>query len=150
MAAPIRHCPRLSCRAQRFTPGPYKCDCTRVRSRVVMTNSVPYGAFRGFGAPQSIYAIEMHMNRAAEELGIDPVEIRRRNFLHKGDRLPAGQVITEDIDLEMMMDRALELSAYRRKRAEFENFNKEGNARRKGIGLSVFFHGSGFTGGETR
>jgi len=131
--------------------GPYKCDCTRVRGRVVMTNSVPYGAFRGFGAPQSIYAIEMHMNRAAQELGIDPAEIRRRNFLHQGDRMPAGQVINEEIDLEMMMDRALELSGYRRKRPEFEEFNKQGNTLRKGIGLAVFFHGSGFTGsGETR
>src|SRR5216117_1031014 len=115
MAAPIRHCPRLSCRAQRFTPGPYKCDCTRVRSRVVKTNSVPYGAFRGFGAPQAIYAIEMHMNRAASELGIDPAEIRRRNFLRKGDSMPTGQVIKEDIDLGMLMDRALALSDYRRK-----------------------------------
>ncbi len=126
--------------------GPYKCDCTRVRGRVVMTNSVPYGAFRGFGAPQSIYAIEMHMNRSAQELGIDPAELRRRNFLHQGDQMPTGQVIQEEIDLEMMMDRALELSSYRRKRTEFEEFNKRGETHRRGIGLSVFFHGSGFTG----
>jgi CO/xanthine dehydrogenase Mo-binding subunit len=131
--------------------GPYKCDCTRVRGRVVMTNSVPYGAFRGFGAPQSIYAMEMHMNHAAQELGIDPAELRRRNFLHRGDRMPTGQLIKEEIDLERMMDRALELSTYRRKRTEFEEFNKQATTHRKGIGLSVYFHGSGFTGsGETR
>jgi CO/xanthine dehydrogenase Mo-binding subunit len=131
--------------------GPYKCDCTRVRSHVVMTNSVPHGAFRGFGAPQSIYAIEMHMNRAALELGIDPAEIRRRNFLHKGDRMPTGQVMKEDIDLDMLMDRALEKSGYHLKRAAFEEFNRQETSRRRGIGLSVFFHGSGFTGsGEVR
>ncbi len=131
--------------------GPYKCGHTRVRSRVVMTNSVPYGAFRGFGAPQAIFAIEMHMNRAALELGIDPVEIRRRNLLHQGDLMPTGQVIREKIDLEMMMDRALELSGYHRKRADFEQFNAQSKTHRKGIGLSVFFHGSGFTGsGELR
>jgi CO/xanthine dehydrogenase Mo-binding subunit len=131
--------------------GPYKCDCTRVRGRVVMTNSVPHGAFRGFGAPQSIYAIEMHMSRAAQELGLDPAEIRRRNLLHKGDRMPTGQVIKEDIDLEMLMDRALEKSRYSAKRRDFEEFNRQGTGRRKGIGLSVFFHGSGFTGsGEVR
>jgi CO/xanthine dehydrogenase Mo-binding subunit len=126
-------------RATLHSWGPYKCDATRVRSRVVKTNSVPHGAFRGFGAPQAIYAIEMHMNRAAAELGIDPAEIRRRNFLKKGDSMPTGQVIKEDIDLEMLMDRALELSDYRRKRAQA--------TPGKGIGLSVFFHGSGFTGG---
>jgi CO/xanthine dehydrogenase Mo-binding subunit len=130
-------------RATLHSWGPYKCDATRIRSRVVKTNSVPYGAFRGFGAPQAIYAIEMHMNRAASELGIDPAEIRRRNFLRKGDSMPTGQVIEEDIDLGMLMDRALVLSDYHRKRAE--------RTLRKGIGLSVFFHGSGFTGsGEVR
>jgi CO/xanthine dehydrogenase Mo-binding subunit len=119
--------------------GPYRCGSTRVRSRVVKTNSVPYGAFRGFGAPQSIFAIEMHMNRAAAELGIDPAELRRRNFLRKGDSMPTGQVIQEDIDLESLMDRALQLSGYDRKRGT----NRPG----KGIGLACFFHGSGFTGG---
>jgi CO/xanthine dehydrogenase Mo-binding subunit len=138
-------------RATLHSWGPYKCSDTRVQSRVVMTNSVPYGAFRGFGAPQSIYAIEMHMNRAAHELGIDAAEIRRRNFLHQGDCMPTGQVIREEIDLEMLMDRALELSDYRAKRAAFEESNRRDPARRKGIGLSVFFHGSGFTGsGEVR
>jgi CO/xanthine dehydrogenase Mo-binding subunit len=130
-------------RATLHSWGPYKCDATRVRSRVIKTNSVPYGAFRGFGAPQAIYAIEMHMNRAAFQLGIDPTELRRRNFLRKGDSMPTGQVITEDIDLEMLMDRALVLSDYPRKRAQ--------ETPGKGIGVSVFFHGSGFTGsGEVR
>jgi CO/xanthine dehydrogenase Mo-binding subunit len=131
--------------------GPYKCDNTRVRSRVVKTNSVPHGAFRGFGAPQAIFAMEMHMNRAAAELGIDPVDIRRRNFLRKGDRMPTGQVISDDVDLERLTDRALELTGYRQKRAQFEKLNAEQGEKRKGIGVSVFFHGSGFTGsGEVR
>ena len=131
--------------------GPYRCDDTHLRARCVMTNSVPYGAFRGFGAPQSIFAMEMHMSRAAEELGLDPAQIRRRNFLRPGDRMPTGQVIKEEIDLEMLMDRALEKAGYHGKRAEFERTNRQGGNRRRGIGLSCFFHGSGFTGsGEVR
>src|SRR5262245_37386944 len=126
--------------------GPYRCDCTRIRSRVVKTNSVPHGAFRGFGAPQAIFAIETHMNRAAEELGLDPAEIRRRNFLRKGDCMPTGQVIKDELDLGYLMDRALELSSYRQKRSQFDATNREGGQTRRGIGLSVFFHGSGFTG----
>ncbi len=131
--------------------GPYRCDHTRVRARCVMTNSVPYGALRGFGAPQSIFAMEMHLNRAAHELGIDPAEIRRRNFLHQGDRMPTGQLMKEDLDLERMLDRALEKSDYRRKRREFGEWNRREPHLRKGIGLSCFYHGSGFTGsGEVR
>src|SRR5436309_5390357 len=151
MVGHIRRYRRLCCLGEHFMQRGLTSATVRGYGRVVMTNSVPYGAFRGFGAPQSIYAIEMHMNRSAQELGIDPAEIRRRNFLHKGDQMPTGQVIKEEIDLEMMMDRALELSSYQRKRSEFEEFNKRGETHRRGIGLSVFFHGSGFTGsGETR
>ena len=73
--------------------GPYRCDHTRVQGNVVMTNSNPYGAFRGFGAPQAIFAIEMHMTRAANILGLDPVEIRRRNFLRQGDRMPTDKLL---------------------------------------------------------
>ncbi len=127
--------------------GPYRCDHARLHARCVMTNSVPYGAMRGFGVPQSIFAIEMHMNRAAQALGIDPAELRRRNFLRKGDRMPTGQVIREDLDLATLTDRALEKADFYRKRGEFERTNAEGRSKRRGIGLSCFFHGSGFTGG---
>ncbi|HYK92173.1 MAG TPA: xanthine dehydrogenase family protein molybdopterin-binding subunit [Acidobacteriota bacterium] len=127
--------------------GPYKCDHVNLRARCVMTNSVPYGAMRGFGAPQSIFALEMHMNKAAQLLGIDPAELRRRNFLRKGDHMPTGQVIKEDIDLGALMDRALTSADYHEKRQEFERANREKRSTRRGIGLSCFFHGSGFTGG---
>jgi CO/xanthine dehydrogenase Mo-binding subunit len=143
--------PVVLSRATLHSWGPYKCDSTRIRSSVVKTNSVPHGAFRGFGAPQAIFAIETHMNRAAHELGMDPAEIRRRNFLHNGDRMPTGQLIKDELDLEQLMDRALELSGYREKRAQFEHASRQQTQKRKGIGLSVFFHGSGFTGsGELR
>jgi len=133
-------------RATLHSWGPYKCEHTRVRSRVVKTNSVPYGAFRGFGAPQAIFAIEMHMTRAAQELGIDPAELRRKNFLHRGDRMPTGQLVKDEPILEELLQRALDLSGYREKRAEFEDANRSGGEKRRGIGVSVFFHGSGFTG----
>jgi len=130
--------------------GPYRVPNADLRARAVMTNSNPFGAFRGFGAPQSIFALELHLNRAAHELDLDPAEIRRRNFLRSGDAMPTGQVIKEDIDLERLMDRALARADYHRRRREYEEDNLRG-ARRRGISLSVFFHGSGFTGsGEVR
>ncbi|MFB6356960.1 MAG: xanthine dehydrogenase family protein molybdopterin-binding subunit, partial [bacterium] len=130
--------------------GPYQCDYTRAHARAWLTNSNPYGAFRGFGAPQSIFAIELHMNQAAHELGIDPAELRRKNLYEQGDRMPTGQEIKEEIDLDYMLDEALEKSNYHEKKQKFEEFNQEqkekGGTLRKGVNLSFYFHGSGFTG----
>ena len=71
-------------RATLHSPGPYVCPNVRVRSSAWATNTVPYGAFRGFGAPQAIFAIERHMDEIAAAIGMDPIELRRRNFLHVG------------------------------------------------------------------
>ena len=75
--------------------GPYRCDNVRVHGRVVMTNTPPCGAFRGFGAPQTVFAIEAHMDRVAEALGLDPVrpprEKRLRPGRHDGDRPGPGR-----------------------------------------------------------
>ncbi len=126
--------------------GPYRIENVDLRSRATMTNSTPYGAFRGFGAPQSIFAMELHLNKAADKLGIDPAEIRRKNFLQKGDRMPTGQEIKEDVDLEFLMDKALEKSDYWKKIEGHQEFNSKNSTKKRGMGLSMFFHGSGFTG----
>src|SRR6185295_12681811 len=64
--------------------GPYDCPNVRVQSRAVATNAPPHGAFRGFGAPQSIFAVERHMDQVARAVGIAPEELRRRNFIRTG------------------------------------------------------------------
>jgi len=61
--------------------GPYACPNVLIQSRVVATNAPPHGAFRGFGAPQSVFALERHLDRVAEAVGLSPVEFRRRNFI---------------------------------------------------------------------
>jgi CO/xanthine dehydrogenase Mo-binding subunit len=65
--------------------GPYLCPNVRIRSRAVATNMPPHGAFRGFGAPQSIFALERHLDKVARELGLTAEEFRRRNFIHEGE-----------------------------------------------------------------
>ena len=120
--------------------GPYKWPAAVLQGKSWMTNSPPYGAFRGFGAPQSLFAMEAHMNLLAEHLGMDPIELRRKNFLHRGDMLPTGQLLEEDPHLEELVDRAMELSDYAKKRAAF------GKGSMRGIGVSTFLHGTGFTG----
>ncbi len=119
--------------------GPYRCDHTRILGRAVMTNTPPNGAFRGFGAPQTQFATEVHMDRIAEALGMDPVRLREINALRPGDTSATGQVMGDDCSALESLKAGVERSDYHRKRAEYAGSNK-------GIGLSLFFHGSGFTG----
>src|SRR5467141_947116 len=129
--------------------GPYYWPSVRIRAKAVATNTPPHGAFRGFGAPQSLFAMERHMDRIAQAVGISPVEIRRRNFLQPGQTTTTEQTIRENIDLDRLLNRALELSDYAAKKTRFAQENKSG-MRRKGIGIAAFLHGAGFTGSGER
>jgi CO/xanthine dehydrogenase Mo-binding subunit len=129
--------------------GPYFCPNVRIRSRVVATNAPPHGAFRGFGAPQSIFALELHMDRVAHAIGLSPEEFRRRNVIKPGQTTATGQVIHEAVDMNRLLDRALRESGYAVKREQFARENPTARVK-KGIGFAAFFHGAGFTGsGET-
>ena len=146
--------------------GPYRCPNVRIRARATRTNTPPNGAFRGFGAPQTEFAAETHLNRIADELGISPLDIRRRNVYRPGDATPTGQVLRDSVAGEEVLERAAEAS-------EFERMRKRtGDARRRragsgsipgsplrsererlatGIGLALAWHGAGFTGsGEVK
>jgi CO/xanthine dehydrogenase Mo-binding subunit len=125
--------------------GPYRCDNVRIVSRAVATNVPPHGAFRGFGAPQSVFALERHLDRVAEVVSLAPDELRRRNFIEKGQTLAVGQVIHEDVKMGRLMHRAFECSDYHAKRRRFEKENP-GNTIKRGIGFASFLHGAGFTG----
>jgi len=129
--------------------GPYFCPNVRIRSKAVATNFPPHGAFRGFGAPQSIFALERQMDQVARALGLTPEEFRRRNFVKEGETLAVGQVVREKIDMAALMERALELSDYHAKRKRFAEENPRREVK-KGIGLASFLHGAGFTGSGER
>jgi CO/xanthine dehydrogenase Mo-binding subunit len=126
--------------------GPYNCPNVRIHARAVATNHPPNGAFRGFGAPQSIFALERQMDKIARAVGLTPEEFRRRNFLHQGEMTATGQVIREKIELERLFSRALELSEYHAKRERFASHNATHPTEKKGIGFATFMHGAGFTG----
>ncbi len=125
--------------------GPYACPNVRLRGRAVATNAPPHGAFRGFGAPQSLFALERHMDRVAAAVGLTPDELRRRNFIRTGDTSAVGQVMRDPIDMGALLDRALAISDYQAKRVRFDEVNPALRIR-KGIGLATFMHGAGFTG----
>ena len=136
-------------RATLHAPGPYVCPNVRVRSHAWATNTVPYGAFRGFGAPQAIFAVERHMDEIAAAIGMDPIEVRRRNFLHDGDTTATEQVMREPVILDQLLDRALTESDYHAKRERFAQENPR-SAVKRGMGIAAFYHGSGFTGSGER
>ena len=120
--------------------GPYRCDHVRVHGRVTMTNTPPNGAFRGFGAPQTQFASEVHMERIAETLGMDPVSLRERNALRPGDTTATGQRLGKDASALKVLREAVRRTDFRRRRRKL-------TGTRRGLGLALFFHGSGFTGG---
>jgi CO/xanthine dehydrogenase Mo-binding subunit len=136
-------------RATLHAPGPYSCPNVRIRAKSWATNNVPYGAFRGFGAPQAIFALERHMDEVAAAIGLDPLELRRRNFLHTGDTTATEQVMREPLIMDQLLDRILKESDYHARRARFAAENPTSPVKR-GIGIACFYHGSGFTGSGER
>ncbi len=131
-------------------PGPYHWPHLTIRAKAMATNIPPHGAFRGFGAPQSIFALERHMDKIAHTIGLTPEEFRRRNFLTTGDRTATGQLLSDPVDMRALLTRALKESNYHAKRVQFEKENPTSTIKR-GIGFATFFHGAGFTGsGERR
>ena len=87
------------------------------------------------------------MDVIARTLGLDPVELRRRNLIRDGQSTATGQVIRDGTDRVAVLERALALSGYREKQRAHAAFNAAERAKRRGIGLATFYHGAGFTGG---
>lgn len=120
--------------------GPYRCDHIRIRGRATRTHTPPNGAFRGFGAPQTQFGVEVHMDRLADQLGMDPIRLREINALRPGDTTATGQRLGHDASALPVLREAVKRSSFREKRRKWRGTNR-------GIGASLFFHGSGFTGG---
>ncbi len=134
--------------------GPYFCSNVRVLARAAATNAPPHGAFRGFGAPQSVFAMERHFEDAALALGIASDVLRRKNFVRDGLTLASSQIVRDHVDMDALLDRAMALSDFANKRRDFAESNRaavtRGDSRRRGIGLASFMHGCGFTGSGER
>ena len=136
--------PVVLSRGMLHASGPYRSPNVRIRGRAVRTNTPPNGAFRGFGAPQTQFAAEVHMERIAETLGIDSVKLREKNALRPGDSTATGQLLGDDTSALDVLREAVRRTSFRQKKRRWQ-----GSGR--GIGLSLFFHGSGFTGsGEVK
>ncbi len=139
-------------RAMFSVSGVYRLDNVEVTGRALKTNTVPAGAFRGFGAPQAIFAIEMHMTHLAYARGDDPLDFKLRHVVRQGDTTITGGTFHDPIVLPEMVERAVRYSDYYAKRREFAAARDADPAAtvRRGIGVSLFNHGCGFTGSGER
>ncbi len=91
-------------RATTHATGPYQVPHAKIDCYAMYTNNPPAGAFRGFGVTQSAFAVESNMDILAQELGIDPFELRRKNALRVGSTTATGQVLRESVGLLECLD----------------------------------------------
>ncbi|OPL08202.1 MAG: hypothetical protein AVO33_01470 [delta proteobacterium ML8_F1] len=119
--------------------GAYQIPHLEVAGTVYKTNNIFNGAFRGFGGPQSLFALETHMSRLAKRLGKDPLTFREEHFVHQGELTSTGGRFHEAIHLEEMSRMLKEMSGY-------PELDTEGHGRLVGHGVAVVPHGGGFTG----
>lgn len=138
--------PVVLSRGMLHSAGVYSSPNVRINAKAVVTNNPPRGAFRGFGAPQSLFALERHIDVVAKKLHMTPEEFRRKNFLKPGCTMSTGQVINENIDYDRLLDITFKESNYKKKVEEFKRFNQENSTIKKGIGFACILHGGGFTG----
>jgi len=96
---------KVMTRATTHAAGPYDVDHVKIDCYAMYTNNPPAGAFRGFGVTQSAFAVESNMDEAAKELGMDPLEFRRKNALRIGTKTTTGQVLQESVGMEKSIDR---------------------------------------------
>lgn len=100
--------PKVLGNATLMCTGPYEIPNVSVDSYAVYTNNIPGGAFRGFGGPQAAFEAEMQMNRLAEALSLDPVEVRRRNLLGEGSLLSVGTPLPKGVSLAQVVENCAE------------------------------------------
>ena len=120
--------------------GVYTFPNTYLKGVGIGTNTFPTCAFRGFGAPQTIFAVETHMDHIARHLGVDPLEFKMQYLAKKGDETTTNGHIIEEVKLPEMLEVITRESDYWRKSREY----KPGCGR--GIGISLYNHGGAFTG----
>jgi carbon-monoxide dehydrogenase large subunit len=121
-------------------PGVYTFDAYDFSVTGVFTNMTPTDAYRGAGRPEGIYAIERIIEALAREVGLDPVEVRRRNFYEPFDEptdTPAG-IQYDSMNMQAALDRVLELADYEGLREEQRRRRESGDPVQLGIGFSTY------------
>ncbi len=155
------HALTVPCNAGSKSLPMYKCPNVRFETTAVYTNLPPAGAFRGYGAPQGIYALECQMDELAAALGMDPLELRARNHIRQGDPHSLAEILGEGREgypqsfkscrLDEMVERGRELIGWSTKRGASPLSATAPSPRRlpprvRGVGCSLAMQGSGIPG----
>ncbi|MFW6361216.1 MAG: xanthine dehydrogenase family protein molybdopterin-binding subunit [Spirochaetota bacterium] len=130
--------------------GPYRVPHVKTDVYGVYTHTIFGGAYRGFSAPQIVFAAESLIDEVATELGMDPVEFRLKNCLQPGDQIATGQILDPakmPANLEQLIRDVSERSDYEQRKQEYADFNAGSRELKRGIGIAVTFRGAGL-GGE--
>lgn len=127
--------------------GVYNIENLRVLGRAVKTNTIPCGAFRGFGGPQTFFSVEMMMDHVAKELGRDSLEFKEKHMAKQGDPTSTSGQYHFHVPLPEMLERLDQLSDCRARRRAYKN---QTGRYRRGVGVSMAYHGCGFTGSGER
>lgn len=128
--------------------GPYEVPNTKVDSYSVYTNNVPGGAFRGFGGPQGAFAAEMQMNKLAEKLNMDPVEIRMRNILKEGSRLPVKTILPAGVSLPEVVEACAIDAGWHKENGIWSHDSLQteaNNGKVRGLGFACGYKNIGFS-----
>jgi CO/xanthine dehydrogenase Mo-binding subunit len=130
--------------------GVYNIPNIKVHGRVLTTNTVPNGAFRGFGAPQSFFAIESLMNHIADRMGMSSLDFKKKYLVKQGDATATSGCFHHPVLLNEMIHKVEEMSQFSHKYSLYQKENQDKLRYKKGIGMSLFLHGCGFTGSAER
>lgn len=134
-----------------MSTGPYEIPNVKVDAYSVYTNNIPGGAFRGFGGPQAAYAAECQMNKLAEALRLDPVEIRSRNLLKEGSKLAVDSPIPKGVSIGKVVKQTAERAGWVTTQNGWQRPEKdslghsEGTHLKRGIGFACGFKNVGFS-----
>lgn len=127
--------------AMEHAGGPYRIPAVKIEGSVVYTNNPVAGAFRGFGVPQVTACMEQAMDELAMAGNFDPLELRRKNAVQRGDTAPAGVILSQTTGLAECLDRVAEHPFW----LERESWQKAALPfKRRGVGVAAAFHGAGF------
>ena len=127
--------------------GPYEIPNVRVDSRAIYTNNLPGGAFRGFGGPQGAFAAEMQVNRLAEALGMDPVELRMQNLIEDDSLLCTNTKLPKGVTIKPVLKACATQSGWTQTGAGWQRPSKMHSAgvKKRGRGVAVAFKNVGFS-----
>jgi len=129
-------------------PGVYSIENLRIHGTAVKTNTVPNGAYRGFGAPQTFFATEMMMDHIAKDLGEEPLDFKKRHLAKQGDATSTGGQYHFPVPIPAMIGEVEKMSDFTQKRKEYAK--PQPGRYKKGVGIGLWFHGAGFTGNGER